>query len=298
MNYDFLHEAQLREKAVILVDVAWPLYERYSQDLQQQKSNRVELLRWVGARSRGSGFKVTHAILRVLASPRFYERMRLAPHSARPLPPDHADLVYDTELVSNAYNFAIELGANWTWSQLLFKYTLPFATAALLVGDRDPVMIHLKDMVEAVIQAEEKIKRNLAPPSLRAVYDSLSWTEEPFCRELMAMLRNINYSTDIAEVRPIRRLMIRLFSGSSTTREILECCFSHLQDVAARTVKNKRLSPYSIWLHATGSTFIDESGMKQLVPQAQDWAQYYGEFGKASKKEHGDIQQNFQPAPF
>eukprot|EP00435_Cladocopium_sp_Y103_P065603 s253_g27.t1 len=284
MNFDFLHEAKLREKAVILVDVAWPLYERYSQDLQHQKGNRVELLRWVSARSRGSGFRVTHAILRVLASPRLYERMRLAPRSRRPLPPDHVDLVYDTELVSNAYRFGIELGSNWTWSQLLFKYTLPFATAALLDGDRTPVMAHLKEMVEAVIRAEEKIKRNVAPPGLRDVYNSLSWTEEPFCRELMIMLRKINYSTGMEDVRPIRRLMIRLFSGSSTTREILECCFSHLQDVAARSVKNKKASPYSIWLHATGSSFIAESGMKQLVPQAQDWAQYYGEFGKASKK--------------
>ena len=284
MNYDFLHEAKLREKAVILVDVAWPLYERYCQDLQQQKGSRVELLRWVGMRSRGSGFKVTHAILRVLTSHCFYERMRLAPYSRTPLPPDHADLAHDRELVANAYDFAIELGANWTWSQLMFKYTLPFATAALLDGDRAPAMTHLKEMVEAVIQAEEKIKRKLAPPGLRAVYDCLSWTEEPFCRELMVMLRKINYSTDVAEVRPIRRLMIRLFSGSSTTREILECCFSHLQDVSARTVKNKKLSPYSIWLHAAGSSYIAESGMKQLLPQAQDWAQYYGEFGKASKK--------------
>ena len=274
MNLDILSEDILRAHACIIIHIAAPLHEQYKTELKANSSTLSGLLTWVANRASGGGLEVSIAILRAQTSNELFDQMRCTPHSDPPAEYNYETLQEDIDLTECALSFSIELAANTAWAQLLYSLTFPLATGVFL--SRNPEVQEeswkrLRFLTIAILLAEKKCTDI---PGLKVVLQDLAFQQEPFAREIMFLLKK-STSWDSDEMHTVRRLMIRFFGSSSSTKEILESTFGHLADIVARAAKNKRSNSYSLWLYTTSSEYVKASGMKQSLPTAATWARLW-----------------------
>ena len=100
----------------------------------------------------------------------------------------------------------------------------------------------------------------LAGPSLlRQVTRDLAWPTETLARETMVRLMRSNFQQNSDEGHELRRLMLRVFLGSSSTKEVLESTFGHMRDISARHAKNMKMCTSSIWFYSAASPYAQET---------------------------------------
>ena len=289
MYSDIMHDPSLRSMAEMFVRVTRPLHRQYQGDLEAQQKGPTELLEWNAQRSLGAPFDTVGAILKAAVSPGLFQSMRLTPCCTPPLDPEFAEanLSEDFELVRKAFRFGVHLAGNCGWGEMLHRLTIPLAVNALLSQQENHKkrgMAHLKKMVEAIVKAENKEMVSNDNHLSRCLQD-LAFTEEPFARELMILLRRADY--DLADPNGVELMKaIRLFSdGSSSTKEVLESTFGHLTHVGNKSNNNKKMSPSNVWMYLTSSPFVKASGMSQSIPNAADWVRHISSYGFRTSKE-------------
>ena len=142
-------------------------------------------------------------------------------------------------------------------------------------------MTSLKSMVEVVVEAEEML---LGGPHLVAsVVQDLAWPDETLARETMIWLVRANFDDGTQEAYELRRLMLRTFLGSSSTKEVLESTFAHLRDVVSRHSKNQKSSPAATWFYTIASPYskLDTCGMQHLMPGHEGWIKWRSLYSRA-----------------
>lgn len=110
-----------------------------------------------------------------------------------------------------------------------FCYCLPGAACALLsdsMEEREITMNALRRIIDA-IQRLDKLKDK--QPILQELFDDLAFQKETYPLELMSMLVQSNFDP---KDREIQKLLARTKTGTSTTKDILESAFSHLQSIS------------------------------------------------------------------
>ena len=88
--------------------------------------------------------------------------------------------------------------------------------------------------------------------------------------ELMAMLVQSNFDP---KDREIQKLLARTKTGTSTTKDILESAFAHLQGISARHNKNRKMNMHSKWIYATANPYSKASA-PQIYPEPSDWLSF------------------------
>ena len=273
-------------------------------------------MEWIADRAAGGGFQIATDILGELADPSLYREMRLAPPSEPPMDPENEYLSEDVQLTQKAFTFGVHLASNILWGQLLYRYTLPLAAAALLSPEpaarkmfsavflflqvlllglccvllglvhqckekRVEAMRSLKRLVNVIVKAEDML---LAGPHLiyMAVAD-LAWPEETLARETMVRLLRAGFQDGNDECFELQRLLLRTFLGSASTKEVLESTFAHIRDVVARHVKNQKISPVAAWFYTIASPYsmLKTCGMDHCLPDRQAWVKWRSFYGRA-----------------
>lgn len=294
MNADFLSDIRLRAFAAAIVFITDPLQQFYHRGLKAYSGSPQGMIDWIARRAAGETMSTANAILQVLTDPSLYAAMRLTPACNPPVDISSPCLADDIELASKAVDFSVCLASNYAWGQLLYQFTLPLACATLLMATengRKEGMGKLKELVESVMKAEEHVKGK-AKSALASCLRDLGWTEEPLAREFMVRLLRANFELDNQEEYQARRLALRCFLGSCSTKEILESVFADLQDAASRTCKNKKIASHAVWFYASTSKYVNASGMSQLLPDTGAWVRWRKQFSK----ERSELQKKFNNA--
>ena len=283
MYCDIMCDSDLRGAAEILTRVAYPLHAQYRHDLVCQKQGLESMLEWCAQRALASTQATVIEIFRVQSSKELFKGLRL-PYCNPPRPYDetHSD---DIALTEKAARFSTHLAANYGWGEMLHYYTLPLAATSLIaqnVEDRERGMRHLKRVIDAIIKAEEMVHTN---PSIQPLLRDIAFVEETLAREIMILLKRAEFSLDTDSAREVQAAMVKFNSGSSSTKEILESTFAHLSYCVSASNKNKVVSPSLLWLYCSGSPYVAESGMKQVVPSKRDWLQNIANYGQAKSEQ-------------
>ena len=292
MNLDILSDEEVRAHACIIVHVTTPLHCQYQSELKAQTNGLASLIQWAAARANGEWVHVVYSILGVQSSSELYAAMRCAPHCDPPAAFDWGTIQDDITLTQQVTSFAIELAANCAWAHMLYTFTLPLASAALLSRQRaeqKTAMRRLQSLVLSILIAEKQCDRK---PVLNRILEDLAYQQEPFVRELMFLLKKGKFDIDSDESSTVRKLMMRFFGSSSSTKEILESTFAHLSDVVSRSNKNKVCAPHLLWMYTMGSSYVKASGMTQHFPKSSTWANLSGSYGM----NESPLMQNFQKA--
>ena len=279
MNFDILDNDTVRAHGEIIVHITRPLHKFYQDELKLNSGEHAEMIQWVAARAQGQTQQVVSEILAAQASSDLYRRMRCTPHCNPPAAHSRHILVEDIELTRQAFRFVTELAGNIGWAQQLNKYTLPLAAGALLARDRneqEASLLFLKSLVEAVIAAEEMCATT---PSIQTVLKDLAVNDEPFAREMMSLLLRGDFNIESEQVQSVKDSAMRLFSSSSSTKEVLESTFGHLKDLSVRANSNSKMNPHLCWLYCTTSPYVHASGMKQALPDEAQWTRCGSKFG-------------------
>ena len=285
MFADFVQDDSLRDDAIIIDEITRPLESEHNSDLEQQSESTTKQLEWYCNRCLGgqdSWWGVVAEILCKRHDKDLFRRLRLAPPCNPPVPFDAPYIQDDIRTLEKAIVFSNALASRYVWSQMLFRYTLPHGIAFLLSRSaqrRKDGMILLKQMVEAVVSAQDKPSQS---KDLQEILADIGWADESLPIEIMALLMQSDYDPSCME---LRRLAMRYYSGSSTTAHVLERCFAHLTDVFARHSKNKKGSPFAVWFYASCSPYTrkENSGMEQSLPTKSEWSKCMPLLCKGSK---------------
>lgn len=223
-------------------------------------------------------------ILYAQSSSELCSAMRISSRCRPPLPYDAVNLEDDITLVQKASDFAVNLAANFAWSEQFPQLTLPLAAASLL--SQDPVrrkigMKHPKRLVTAITRAEMQVKKQ---PELEQVLKTLAFQEETLAREVMTHLSRGQFKLDSSGTRDCIQVMTELCSGTSSTKELLESTFAHLSYIVSGANKNKVTAPAALWIYASASPYVAKSGMHQSLPTEAEWVRATSDFGKSKQE--------------
>lgn len=178
----------------------------------------------------------------------------------------------EANTLENGFKFAVALASNLSWRNLIHRFALPGAAVLLLSRDpneKDEAMGFVKKIIDCVLHLNSLCRR-IQSKFLLELMDDLGWHREVLNIEIMAMVRQSNYDTSNRE---LLKLLARLKTGTSTTKELLESTFSHLTDVSARHNKNKKMGAHAKWLYATASPYGKLQG-PQIKPSSTDWQKF------------------------
>ncbi|OLP94799.1 hypothetical protein AK812_SmicGene23148 [Symbiodinium microadriaticum] len=136
-------------------------------------------------------------------------------------------------------------------------------------------------MVSVVVDAEDMVAKG--DSSLEDVLQTLAWPAETLAREVMVRLHRSGYDAETDEGFELRRLLLRTFLGSSSTKEVLESTFSHLHDISARHAKNAKMCMRGVWFYSVASPYASRAtcGMAQCRPTHAEWVKWRGFYGSA-----------------
>ncbi len=280
MFRDIMCDDLVRSCAEILTHITKPLHEQYRDDLANQKNGVERMLEWAAQRSLGSTQSTVIKIFQAQASKELFTSLRL-PECSPPLAYNADELQDDVMLTKKAASFAVNLSANYAWSEMLHHFTLPLAATGLLAqnqADQKKAMKNLKRIVQALSRAEELAPTN---PSVQALLRDVAYQEETMAREIMILLLRGNFSLDSPEASEVCEAMRRFNSGTASTKELLESTFAHLSYCVNASNKNKVIAPNLLWMYLTGSPYVKDSGMIQHIPTQEDWVRWVSSFGKS-----------------
>lgn len=118
----------------------------------------------------------------------------------------------------------------------------------------------LKRVVDAVCHLNSLCKRK-ATYDLKDLLNDVAWHKETLPLEMMAMLDQVDYDSSDTE---LHKLLCRLKTGTSTTKDLLESSFAHLQSIAQRQNKNKKMNMYTKLTYAIANPHATNSAPQPL----------------------------------
>ncbi|CAJ1366373.1 unnamed protein product, partial [Effrenium voratum] len=259
MFCDLIADRRLQQHAILITSVAQPLEKFYHDSLEAQKANSRL---FAATRSAGGVLMKAH-------NARLFRQMGLSPRFGNVPAGNEPWVQEEVEMVKLVWTFASHLASNISWSQLQHKYSLPHAVAVLAHPSpevRRSGMDLLKRMTLAIRKAMEKSSTH---GYLTDVLRDVGWHEQVLPTEIMIMMWQTGFDAENAQ---LLHLAAQLYSGSCTTKDVLESTFAHLKDTTERSAKNKKASPHSMWTYAQASKYAATGGLSPIRPSEADWA--------------------------
>ena len=272
----FMTDPQLKAIARILVDVSLPLESAYYTTLERLSTGWNGQCTWVSERCLGSYMETVLGILQTLEKETLHERLSMMRclDSAMPLdPPLWAQK--EIELLDMAYRFAVCLSEHVLWSNLQYWFSMPQLIACILHADAEEMEKGLKQarlLTEAIGKAEA-----VRSPSaqFQDLLQDLAWQKQQLPRDAMALLLQGNISE-------LKALAKRLYTGSPSTKDILENAFAFLHRKSAGHM-NSRMADSTKYAYAIVNPYAETGGCPQILPDVDDYMSLRGPSGLTSR---------------
>jgi hypothetical protein len=241
MYVEFVQDDSLIDDAIIIEDVARPC-ETLCNDLMDKQrqgpdgSIELALRRCIGGKESWWGC-VAEILLKRQSRELLVNRLGLTPPCSPPVDPGAAFLKAEIKTITCVTLFSQALASRVAWSQLMFRFQLPFALAFMLSTSkvtRKEHMASLKLLILALVGCQDAYISGAS--RVKEVLEDAG-CDDGLSIEIMALLLQENFDENSLE---LRRLMRRFYSGGLSTFDLLEKCFAHLSDVVNRSVKNKK----------------------------------------------------------
>lgn len=154
---------------------------------------------------------------------------------------------------------------------LQYWFALPQLLACVLHFDKDQREQGLKH-ARAIIAALQKAEAVAAPSAiLKDLLQDLAWQKQQLPREIMALiLQNKNSE--------LRALAERLYTGSPSTKDILENAFAFLHRKAAGHM-NSKMADATKYTYTVMNPYAETGGCPQVLPQVDDYITLLGPTG-------------------
>jgi hypothetical protein len=149
--------------------------------------------------------------------------------------------------------------------------SIPELLAGLLHSDRrvrKQVLSHAKEIVETLLQAEHVAKNMPRDSLLVSLLNDLAWNKQQLPREAMALLLQSDFEDGSTE---LRKLCQRLFTGSPSTKDLLENVFAFLHRKAAVNSTNQKFADATKYAYNLLAPYCETGGCPQILPTKQDY---------------------------
>ena len=266
----FMDQVDLQQIAWILVLVSQPLESYYYKTLEKLGKGWTDQAEFVSTRVMGQYCFTVSEILRTLQTCELHDACGFAPHGGV-LPetewPGWA--MDDAMMLEKAFQFAVNLASFTWWSNIHWTLCLPEALAAVIHKDRayrQHAFCLLQEMVEMMLAAEAAERKDAL---FKEVMFDLGWNRQQLPREIAALLLQSDFKDSNAMT--LRKLAVRLYSGSPSTKDVLENTFSYLHRMAANHSTNAKLSDNCKFLYSIVSPYCETGGMPQILPDLKDF---------------------------
>ena len=291
MAAGFMSDVSLKQLAQILVIVTGPLENSYYKTLEQLAGGWNCQKEWVSERAIGDWLFTVGDILTTLESETLHNRLGLT----KPL--RNTALItmevggwlprwatQELQTLNRAITFAASLAELYLWSNIHYWTSIPECLSGLLHNDREvrkEVLSHAKDVVEALLAAERLAKTLPKDSLLVALLQDLAWNKQQLPREAMALLLQSDFEDGSTE---IRKLCYRLFTGSPSTKDVLENVFAFLHRKAAVNSTNQKFADPTKWAYTLMSPYCETGGCPQFLPTKEDFDTINSTLGLEARK--------------
>ncbi len=277
MAHVFSQDDFLEIQGILIIALTEPIEAEYQADLRAMQDGPKKMGIWSARRSQGTThWKKTCAnILQVLQTQPLYKRLRFTPTSQGMGDSYRGALAEEeTRVVKQMWGLGLEAISQYVCTHVMYTYNLPHSFAVFLLEDpteRAEAVASIREVVEAVLVANELILAGQATEELKECVMDLGWPKTQVSLEMMALLLQCDFNPN--DFRCIR-LAQTIFRGSSTTKDSLENVFSHMRNISLKANKNQRMSNLSRWFYATTSSSPCTGGHPALLPTREDLRRY------------------------
>lgn len=167
----------------------------------------------------------------------------------------------------------LETASQYVITHVMYA-SLPHSFAVFLLEDlseRKEAVLELKKLVLATLKASLVVKSGEASEALKEALQDLGWTKMQVSLEMIGLMLQADF--DPSNETCIRYAK-RIFTGSSSTKDVLEAVFAHLRDVSFKANKNQGMAPSAKFFYATTATSPEAGGHKRLLPSNNDLVAY------------------------
>ena len=270
----FMSDYDLKDVANILVIVSGPLENAYYKTLEQLSGGWNEQCAWASERSVGAWVRTAALILQTLESEKLGNKLGLT----KPLRLSAAValleyprwLSKELKVLEKAANFAFSLAENYMWSNLHYWMAVPELLAGLFHSSREVrrrVLRQARDVVESLLDAEERAK-DASDSLLVSILQDVGWHRQQLPRQAMALLIQSNFADGTPEVM---KLCKRLFTGSPSTKDVLENAFGFLHRMSYLNSTNQKFSNATKYAYNLLSPYAESGGCPQILPTERDF---------------------------
>ena len=281
MQRDLLGDRSLQQDAIIFCAAGNPLELEYGRDLATMKEGPEAQAEWAANRAdMKTWWPTVTAILNCQQDQELMSRLGLTmPVGERTSANQVFDWMQDEIKVLKFLTFfTCTLAMNVLWSNVIYAMCLPQLGAAYMLPEGSKARVRADQLVTAVVQAEQIVYSRGSRPPPKALQDclqDLGWHKQQLPREMMALIVQKRYLE-------LKRLALKIWRASHTTRD-LESTFAKTRFEIERSCKNKKANGFTKWLYAVRSTYFEDGGLPQILPEASDWHQVHSPAGKEDK---------------
>ena len=260
MVLSFLKDRNLQVAAIVITEISAPVECEYANDLKIMAQGPLAQGVWAAERAAASHHWWS-TVAKILQAPSDIKLLKRLRFNLRCPDAEAFSCERNEQAVAELLTtFAHELACRYAWSNAPFMITLPHCFAVMLLEDRDrraAALDYIRGPLEAVHKAEQHWKECLANDTeqaavLEGIFMRIGWCHHQLAREVLAHLPQSNFSADDTKGR---LLAAKLYRGTSTTKNVLEDCFAHLQGMAAR-----KMSHWSRFFYATTARCVRSGG--------------------------------------
>ena len=285
MFAEFTADDHVRHVAATLEFIGRALESRCFKDMDAQRKGSEAQLQYLLERATGSNkdswWETVADILLARHDACLVDVLRMTPQCTPPVSLDSELVTEDIKQLESAMKYSDCLASRVAWSQLIFRFTLPFA-AMFMVSTSKQVrakgMRHLKAVIETVLKLQDAVIAG--DEKCQLVLNDIYWADEALSIEIMALSVQSDYDSNLLA---LRSLMRRYGCGTSCTFDLLEKCFSHLSDIVKRHNRSLKCRAYALWLYATTSAYVRTAGVQQILPTYNDFLRTREAFSEKSE---------------
>lgn len=179
------------------------------------------------------------------------------------------------KLLDVACTFSATLAEHVLWSHLQYWFAIPQVIAGILHKDPEKRELALSQALRLakVIVKAEGVQRPSA--LLRDLLQDLGWQKQQTPRECMALL----LQNDRSELKALAK---RLYTGTPSTKDILENTFAFLHRKAALHV-NSKMADATKYAYNIVSPYPETGGCPQILPDKTDYMSIQSPSGVAAR---------------
>ena len=274
--YKFYQDPLLQSKINMIVEGGQFIHHAYAENLARMKEGQEAMVIFAAERAGGIWWRKTVAgVLNSVNDPKTMSNIGLLPKnnsvhwscdSEEPWVKEQIEIARQYDL------FVTCIASNETWTQLMFTICFPFIVAVVHEPNEHQKLLGcaaMKLIIEGYEKAAAMVKSDpVKHYLLKICLEDAAYTQQNFGLKTMARCKAAGCDPTNAELKTLATLM---YAGSSTTADVMEKSFNNLAQVASKQSKNKKMSDYNKWFHASSSPYIATGGLPQCVTSAADY---------------------------